>query len=271
MGTTERQRSEAKKRVKLIHWNAAEAQGRATVLAAAGYDVDPMVPAGLKSLRLLRDNPPEAIVIDLTRLPSQGRDIGVLLRRTKRTRSIPLVFVDGDPLKVEKIRKLLPDAVFARWTNILTSLKRGISNPPREPITPKSVFEAYADSPLAKKLGVKPGSVLVLACAPRGLRTRLGPLPAGVRVTNRPSAERDLTIWFSRSRKDLSRMLKPMVGMIGQGKMWIAWPKREGNLPTDLTQQLVREAGLSHGLVDFKICSIDDTWSALLFTRRKPG
>jgi hypothetical protein len=66
-------------------------------------------------------------------------------------------------------------------------------------------------------------------------------------------------------------MLKPMVGMIGQGKMWIAWPKREGNLPTDLTQQLVREAGLSHGLVDFKICSIDDTWSALLFTRRKPG
>lgn len=255
--------------VKLIHWNSGEAQGRALMLTAAGFRIDASIPAGLKSIRLLGQNPPDAVVVDLSRLPSQGRDIALLLRQYKQTRNIPLVFVDGDPIKVERIKKLLPDAIFARWTNILSSLKSAINYPPTEPVRPKSVFDAYAGASLPKKLGFKSGSVVVLACAPRGFKKKLDPLPEKVRLTNRPSKGRDFTIWFNRSRREFDRMLRPMVAMMGDGKLWIVWPKKGGPLSTDLTQPIVRAAGLSVGLVDYKICSIDEIWSALLFTKRK--
>jgi hypothetical protein len=257
------------KNVKLILWNAEEAQERAMVLSAAGYSVDARIPSGLKSVQLLQENPPDAVVIDLARLPSQGRDIGLLLRQYKQTRNVPLVFVDGDLIKVERIKKLLPDAIYARWTNILSSLKNGIDHPPLQPVRAKSIFDAYAGTSLTKKLGIKPSTIVVLACAPRGLKKKLEPLPENVRVTNRPSKSRDLTLWFARSQKEFNRMLRPMIAMIGEGRLWIAWPKKNGPLSTDLTQPIVRTACLSQGLVDYKICSIDDTWSALLFTKRK--
>jgi hypothetical protein len=257
------------KNIKLILWNSGEAQARALVLTAAGYRIDASIPAGLKSVRLLGENPPDVVVVDLSRLPSQGRDIALLLRQYKSTRNIPLVFVDGDPIKVERIKKLLPDAVFAGWSNILSSLRSAINRPPTQPLKPKSVFDAYAGASLPKKLGIKPGTVVVLACAPRGFKKKLDPLPEHVRLTNRPSQARDLTIWFNRSRREFSQMLHPMIAIIGDGKLWIAWPKKNGPLSTDLTQPIVRAAGLSEGLVDYKICSIDDTWSALLFTKRK--
>ena len=158
--------------VKLILWNATEAQERALVLTTAGYKVDATIPSGLRLIQLLKENPPDAVVVDLSRLPSQGRDIALLLRRYKLTRDISLVFVDGDPVKVERIKDLLPDAVFARWANILSSLRRAINHPPTRPVKPKSVFDAYAGASLPKKLGIKPGSVVVLACAPRGFEKK---------------------------------------------------------------------------------------------------
>jgi CheY-like chemotaxis protein len=257
------------KTIRLILWNAEEAQARALILSAAGYNVDAKLPSGIKSVRLLQENPPDAVVIDLSRLPSQGRDIGLLLRQYKNTRNTPLVFVEGDQMKVERIMRLLPDAVYGRWANILSSLKAGIDHPPLEPVRARSVFDAYAGTSLPKKIGIKPRSLVVLACAPRGFKKKLEPLPEHVRVTNRPATGRDVTIWFVRSHKELARMLRPMITMIGEGKLWIAWPKKSGPLSTDLSQPAVRSAGLSHGLVDYKICSVDDTWSALLFTKRK--
>ena len=257
--------------VTLIAWNADEAQDRSLILTAAGYKVESVIPSGLKFIRSLKQNPPDAVVIDLSRLPSQGRDIGLFLRKTKVTRHIPLIFAGGDPAKIQGIKKLLPDAVFARWTNIVPSLRRGIHHPPSKPAIPKSVFDAYAGASLVKKLGIKPDTVVVLACAPRGFRKKLQPLPKNVRVTNKPASNRDLTIWFNRSRREFSRMLRPMITMMSTGRLWIVWPKKEGPLSTDLTQPVVREAGLGKGLVDYKICAIDETWSALLFTRRKPA
>jgi hypothetical protein len=255
--------------IKLILWNADLAHERTLILTAAGYKVDTIIPSGMKSIQSLKENPPDAVLVDLSRLPSQGRDIGMLLRQYRKTRNVPLVFVDGDPIKVESIKKLLPDAVFARWTSILSSLKRAIDHPPADPVKPKSVFDAYAGASLTKKLGIKPGSVIVLARAPRGFKKKLDPLPKNVKVTNRPSNGRDLTIWFSHSHREFLRMLRPMVAMIGEGRLWIAWPKKGGALSSDLSQPVVRAAGLSEGLVDYKICSIDETWSALLFTKRK--
>ncbi len=99
------------KRIVLIHWNASEAENRAGRLRPGGYHVVPLAPQGASALRELRSNPPDVFVIDLSRLPSQGRAVATLLRQQKETRQIPIVFVDGAPEKVARIRETLPDAV----------------------------------------------------------------------------------------------------------------------------------------------------------------
>jgi DNA-binding response OmpR family regulator len=122
--------------VRLIHWNAAEAEERADEIRTAGYDVvcEPLDQAGL---RALRENPPSAVVVDLSRVPSQGRDVALGIRKYKATRHVPLVFVEGDPEKVSRIKELLPDAVYTTWSRIPNSLKRAIAHPPADPVVPK--------------------------------------------------------------------------------------------------------------------------------------
>jgi len=255
-------------RIRLIHWNAAEAEKRAAKLRSFGYDVDfePFTPA---ALNLLRQEPPTAVVIDLTRLPSQGGDVGVALRKFKATRHVPLVFVEGDPEKVARIKHLLPDAAYTSWSRIRSSMHRAIAEPPAEPVVPRSTMEGYAGAPLAKKLGIKPGSIVVLIGAPSDFEGALGALPEGVTLRRQNRGRRDLTIWFTRSRKDLHGRIEPIAAVAGENGLWIAWPKKTSALASDLSQAIVREVGLAAGWVDYKVCAIDETWSGLKFTRRR--
>jgi hypothetical protein len=255
-------------RVRLIHSNASEAKARAAALRGAGYDVahQPLSQAGIRSLR---QNPPAAIVIDLSRAPSLGRDIALGLRQSQSTRRMPLVFVGGDRQKVADIKKLLPDATYTSWSRIQASLKRAIGNPPKDPTIPSSVFAGYSGTPLPKKLGIKPGAVVALVGAPRGFAKTLGSLPEDVTLRRQMRGRRDLTIWFAKSRKDLTDRIDRIAKAIGTGGLWIAWPKKTSGLASDLTQNEVRREGLAIGLVDFKICAIDDTWSGLKFVWRR--
>lgn len=164
-------------RIRLIHWNADEAVERIEQLRAAGRQVDFTVLKGGGDLRGLATDPPDAVITDLHRLSSAGRDLGLFLRKQGSTRRLPLVFAGGDPAKVARIRELLPDATYSSWSRIKESLDRAIRNPPADP--------------------------------------------------------------------------------------------KASGVATDLTQPHVRKTGLSAGLVDYKICAIDKTWSGLLFTRRK--
>jgi len=257
-----------KPRVYWVHWHAEEAKQRAAPLRAAGYAVD-CGPIDPDVVRKLRREPPLAVVIDLSRLPSHGRDVGLGLRTFKTTRQVPLVFVDGPRDKVDRIRKLLPDAVFTSRGRIRTSLERAISNPPADPLVPRSSMEGYSGVPLAKKLGIKPGFVVGLVDAPAALEKSLGTLPRGVTVRRQPRGRRDLTIWFNTSRKGLERRMPRMTAFAASAGLWIAWPKKTSGVPSDLTQQIVRDAGLAAGIVDFKICAIDATWSGLRFSERK--
>jgi CheY-like chemotaxis protein len=256
-------------RVRLIHWNAVEAKERRAVLEGAGYSVDSDVPAGATFLRKLRENVPLAVIIDLSRLPSQGRDLALMLRKSKATPFIPLIFAGGEEQKVKRIRDLLPDAVYTPWSRIRSGLKQAVANPPPQPVSPGSVFEAYRGAPLPTKLGIKPGSVVSLIGAPPDFESQLGHLPSGVVLKHRSSKRFNLTISFNRSRRELKRHIRSLVTTIGDGKLWIVWPKRGGSLTSDLSQQFVRKEGLAAGLVDFKICAINETWSGLLFTRRR--
>ena len=258
------------RRVRLIHWNAEEAEERAKRLHAAGYSVAHDVPDAA-GLREIASDPPAAFVIDLGRLPSQGRDFAVFLRGRKTTRHVPLVFVDGDIEKVARIRQLLPDAVYTGWADIQASLESAIVDPPAQPTVPRSDFEAYSGTPLPKKLGIKPNAVVVLIDAPEDFEETLGELPKGATLHRRSNGRGDLDIWFVASRKDLERRVVRMAAAIpDNGGLWIAWPKKTSAVDSDLTQAQVREVGLAAGLVDYKICAIDSRWSGLLFSRRKP-
>ena len=257
------------RRVRLIHWNSAEARERAAWLAAAGYRADFAIPEGMDLLRDLRSNPPNAVVIDLDRLPMQGRDVALAIRQSGKTRHLPLVFVDGVPEKIARVQKHLPDGVFTDWKHIGSALKRAMTHPPSKPVVPQSILAGYSGTPLPKKLGIKPNTVVALMAAPKGFRQTLGDLPEGAILRQGIRSRAELTIWFARSRKDLQRRVGSLAGRANQGPLWIAWPKKSSGVATDLSEPVVRQAGLAAGMVDYKICAIDATWSGLLFSRRK--
>jgi CheY-like chemotaxis protein len=256
------------RRVCLIHWKAEEAEEKIAKLRAAGYEVD-YGEINPGALRDWRDSPPAAFVIDLSRLPSHGRDVAMALRSYKATRSIPLVFVEGEPEKVERIRTHLPDAVYTTWRRIRSSLKQAIANPPANPVAPESNLADYSGAPLPKKLGIKPNSTVALVGAPKDFEKTLGELPEGVKLKRQASKRSDLIIWFVRARAELRDRVKDMGELTSDGGLWIAWPKQASGLATDLNQNVVRQTGLAAGLVDYKVCAIDATWSGLKFTRRK--
>jgi CheY-like chemotaxis protein len=260
----------AMKRVLLVHWNAEEAKERAMRLRAAGYAVDCHTEeSGGEPFRSVRKTPPDAFVVDLGRLPSHGRALGVWLRQQKTTRRVPIVFIEGDPDKTQATRKIIPDATYTDWRRIRGALRRAIERPPRDPVVP-GTMESYSGTPLPKKLGVKSGSVLALLGAPGGFEKTLGRLPDGVRVKKQARGSADVIVLFANSLSDLERRFPGAAGSLVQGgRLWIAWPKKASGVATDLTQTAVRRYGLDAGLVDYKISAIDDTWSGLCFTQRR--
>lgn len=256
-----------KYRVRLIHWKAAEASEKAAVLRSAGFNVvyDALSPA---SFQEMRENSPDAVVIDLARIPSQGRDVGLGIRKYKATRHVPLVFVEGDQDKVERIRKLLPDAVYTTWSNIPHDLQKAIAHPPKVPVVPSSAMAGYEGAPLPKKLGIKVNSIVYLIDAPEGFEESIPDLPGGVSFERHVPKHNDLAIWFVKSQKDLEGHIEQVKRQVGKGGLWIAWPKKTSGVPSDLSQTAVRKVGLDSGLVDYKVCSIDKTWSGLKFALR---
>src|SRR5438132_10026601 len=126
----------------------------------------------------------------------------------------------------------------------------------------------YSGTPLVKKLGIKPGSRVAIVRAPDGFQSELVGLPADVQVTMRVAATPDLIVWFVTRRGELETKIGSIEKTMGAG-LWIAWPKKASGMKTDLVEDVVRSAGLAHGLVDYKVCAINETWSGLKFARRK--
>ena len=255
-------------RVRLFHWDPSDAEKIADRLAAGGYEVV-HGPFEQGTLRELRSDPPAAVVIDLDRLPSHGRDVGVALRTYKATRHVPLVFVGGLPEKVARIKDLLPDAVYTNWGRVRRSLKQAIAHPPANPVVHRSLLAGYAGTPLPKKLGIGEGTAVALVGAPRGFEKTLGEIPAGATVRRQTRSRVDLILWFTKSLTDLEREIVQMRERVGEGSLWIIWPKKASGVGTDLTQVQVRRAGLASGLVDYKVCAVDETWTGLKFAVRK--
>jgi hypothetical protein len=128
----------------------------------------------------------------------------------------------------------------------------------------------YSETPLATKLGVKEGHRVGLWSAPEDFQALLGELPDGVSLAvGRLRAPLDVIIAFFTERRMLERRLAGLIAaMDPAGGLWIAWPKRASGVPSDVTEGVVRELALAAGVVDNKVCAIDETWSGLRFVVR---
>ena len=260
-------------RILVVHWNPAEAAAHAESLRGGGFETscftDPRDGAGF---RALREKPPDAVVIDLARLPSHGQAVGIALRGQKATRMVPLVFIEADPEKTARVRGLLPDAVFTTWPRIGAALRRALRHPLGPKGTPPAVpgtFAGYSGTPLPKKLCIREGSAVALVHAPEGFEAKLTPLPEGARVERRIGSA-DVILAFVKSVAALGRELPALAREMQPGRtLWLIWPKKTSPLAGDLGQPKVREMGLAIGLVDFKVCAVDETWSGLAFSTRR--
>ena len=126
----------------------------------------------------------------------------------------------------------------------------------------------YSGTPLARKLGIRPGDSLALLGAPDGFA--IDDLPPGVDIHLRTTPACDVIVSFHTRRSDLTRRFAALMrALVVDGGLWVAWPKRASGVDTDITEDVVREVALPTGMVDNKVCAIDDTWSGLRLVLRK--
>ncbi len=127
----------------------------------------------------------------------------------------------------------------------------------------------YSNTPLIKKLGIKDGFSVLILDEPSDYPKALGRLPEGVKLLGRVGKAIDFVQFFVTRRAQLEKRFERLAAsLVPAGIFWVCWPKKTAGVESDLTRDVIREIGLSHGLVDVKICAVDETWSGLKFVRR---
>ncbi len=127
----------------------------------------------------------------------------------------------------------------------------------------------YSGTPLVRRLGIKPGHLVAVLRGPDGFAYADLPADVTLRTSLRGTQPLDVIHLFVDRRRDLDRLFPRAAARLTQsGGLWISWPKKSSGVTTDVTETIVRETGLAHGLVDNKICAVDTTWSGLRFVIR---
>ena len=127
----------------------------------------------------------------------------------------------------------------------------------------------YSGTPLVQKIGIKPGHRIILRNHPPSFLKDLGPRPQGAEHTEKLAGKANVIICFTDCKAELQKNFAQLAEkLVPDGMLWISWPKKASGMPTDLTENVVRDIGLDCGLVDVKVCAIDDTWSGLKFVIR---
>ncbi len=251
-------------RVRLVHWNEKEASATTNLLERSGFEVDYDPQFDSKIMRQCRENPPAVFLIDLSRLPSHGREAAIGLRQSPKTRNIPIVFCGGLAEKVQQISNILPDAVFCTSESLVKTLKE--AKPVNSPVRPADMMNRYGSRTTAQKLGIKEGSTIALVDPPRNFRAVLGELPSRAEFVEEDGA---VTICFVHSVSALREGMSRLRHEAAKTKLWFTWRKKSAAVHDGVTEDLVRTTGIALGLVDYKVCAIDNTWSAMLFARGK--
>lgn len=245
------------------------------MLRRAGYRViaDPPQNAG-GMVRYFRELAPDAVVIDLDRLPSHGRELGLSLRASKSTCHLPLVFAGGIPAKIETVRAAIPDAIFTLWDDGIASVIRLAMTQPSPPrLRSRELPPRTGPGALERKLDIKPRSHFIIVSVNRNddawLNELLTCIPEGAVQQRRIDASTTLALFPVAARSNLLRAFEQARSSLPpKASLWIVHPKQTSALAADFNQDDVREAGLAHGFVDYKVCAVDKDWSALKFARR---
>lgn len=254
-------------RVHLVSWDPVDARAHLRALDALGHTATWLEGiTGTPLMRALRASDADLFLIDLRRRPSHGREVAMALRSSPATRQRPLVFAGGDDAATARLRDLLPDATFTTWGRLKTALPKALKTAPAAPVVPPD--RLFSGRTLAQKLGIAADERVAVVGAPPAFADLLGPLPSGTRLAARADAGCDRLIWFVRSEGELQTALGRLAALVTTQVAWLAWPKAASGVKSGVTGNDVRESGLAAGLVDFKICSIDPTWSGLAFKRR---
>ncbi len=221
-------------RLRLVHWNAKEADPLVALLGAAGHSVDLTSSVGSGILKHLRAAPPDAVVIDLTRQPSHGREIGVAIRTGKTLKHLPILFVDGDAQKVEAIRRVLPAAIYITRAGLITALKR--ARPVADPVRPTPMMERFGNRTAAQKLGISKTTQVTLIDPPVDYERLIGPLPEA-------GPGRGLILWFTHDPASFHARLPRMRALAAHSRLWILWRKKKPkNKVDELDGGIIRRA-----------------------------
>jgi len=245
-------------RVLVVHYETAAAVERAGRLRTDGFVAEPYLSIGTRGFREIRANSTDAIMIDLTRMPSYGKAMGAVLRENKSLCTIPLVFIEGDPAKAAAVREILPDAVYETWSNVRAAIERAVKRPPKTPMPPRRPVRS-----VPQKLGIGAASVVAMLHAPEGFSLE------GVRCRKKVE-DATIVMFFARSVAALGRELPGLARIPAKGRrFWVLWPKKASQSKTDLTLVRICEMAAPYGLAAAKVCAVDATWSALALGRSR--
>jgi hypothetical protein len=254
-------------RVRVVHFRPEEAEPLLEVCRAGGFTVE-FEPGGYTIFaRAIRTAPPDAVVIDLSRMPSHGREFACAMRNTKYGRGIPLVFAGGEAEKVEGIRKLIPDAFFVPVKGVAAGVRRAAAKKNLNPVVPPSSMERYSGRTTAQKLGIREGMTVGVFNAPRDYVSALGVLPRDVELVEDPDDVQPLTLWFVTEPREYRAAIGAMRRIAGRTKLWVIWHKATAG--GNLTDKIVREFANEVGMVDYKICAVDKRWSGMALAVKK--
>ena len=259
-------------RVFFVHWNESEAASLAAPLLANGHELRVHFatnrPASWEGFE------PTVAVISLERLAAHGREIADWICSAKKRRHVPVVFVGGKPDKVLDTKGRYPDAFYCRVEEMsrivekIASGRMATASTPENRVNTSQTAHRPSTTPLAKKLGIVAGTRFALVNAPQGFMKTLAP-PREAMKSVKASAQCHVIVFFARSSQSLQAELAKLKATFAPAaSLWLAWPKKTSALASNLSDEVVRQLGLRSGLVDVKVCAIDETWSGLKFMHR---
>jgi len=255
-------------RVRLIHWNATEAEPLIALLKRAGHTVDYDAKFTSAMFKEIRTSPPDAMVIDLTRMPSHGRYVAFSMRQSPKTRQVPVVLVDGDPDKVAITKRQVPDMFFTTRAKLLTAIKAAQKQRLANPIAPGRLF-SYHPRTAAQKMGIGKGARIGVIDGPRDYERVIGEVEEGVEFVEGAQAGCTVLVWFLHDPDAYLEMLPRMRAHLSKMRLWALWRKGGTTKEGAVTPLLIREAAKEFGMIDYKVCSVDKTWSGIALTIKK--
>ncbi|WP_158748854.1 hypothetical protein [Acidobacterium sp. S8] len=258
--------------VRLVSWNDEIARQHSQEISQLGYRVEASSLHGTSAyITHFSSLSPAIVLIDLDRLPSHGREVAIVLRRSKTTRHIPIVFAGGLEEKVARLHSELPDAVFTSWKQVKKALKQAITSPPIAPVHPVPHMQRWSHSSLTRKLGIfEKMDIALIGDMDGEIAEIIGELPEDAVLGSRITETTRLVLYVAHSlRETLAEVHHAQAHLPEGASFWIIHRKSAAKQRSDFNQNDVREAGLDGGFVDYKVCSVNSQWSGLKFARKK--